>query len=364
MRKMLVAGGVLACGLGLFTGNGVAQTPAPAPAPAAPPAATPEPSAAEYASRPVALIYGNVPVTRQQLGEFLIARGGADKIDLLVNKLIIEHECKKRNITVTPQEMEAALMEDLEGLSASGGVIAKADFVKAILPRYGKTLYEWMEDVVKPRLLLGKMCRDRVKIEDADLKVQFEREFGEKRKVQIIMWPLGDDLKTIDKMYGKLRDSQAEFDSAARAQANPSLAATAGYIKPISRHLYANDKIVEEVAFQLKPGEVSQVLKTTQGFLVMKLHEVLPADATAKFEQHQPRLHKQAFDEKMAQEIPKLFAELKKDAVPKPLFDGPAEWRFNAAPVTPVSGTALQGVAPKPTQPPAPVETATPMPMK
>lgn len=324
---------LLACGVaGLLAGTARAADPAPAPAA----------SPADYAARPVAYIYGNVPVTVQHLGEFLIARGGADKLDLLVNKMIIEQECKKRGVSVTPQEMEAALMEDLDGLN-----VKKGDFVKVVLPRYGKTLYEWMEDVIKPRLLLSKMCRDRVAIDENDLKVQFEREYGEKRKVQIIMWPLGDDLKAIEKEYGKIRGSQEEFDRAARGMANPALAASAGYIKPISRHLYAQDKIVEEVAFQLRPGEVSQILKTTQGFLVMKLHEVIPPDAAAKFEDHKARLHKQAFEEKMSQEIPKFFAELKQAAAPKTIFDGPAEWRFDTG-VRQASDTVLQGVAPTP----------------
>ena len=34
----------------------------------------------------VACIYGNVPVTREELGEFLIARGGYEKVELVVNK--------------------------------------------------------------------------------------------------------------------------------------------------------------------------------------------------------------------------------------------------------------------------------------
>src|SRR5689334_8146630 len=41
-----------------------------------------------------------VPVTREELGEFLIARGGHEKLDLLVNKKIIQIEAARRNVTV------------------------------------------------------------------------------------------------------------------------------------------------------------------------------------------------------------------------------------------------------------------------
>jgi hypothetical protein len=338
--RTLAACAAVACAVGV-----IAHARGQQPTPAAPPA--PAPAAADF-NRPVAYIYKNVPVTRAEFGEFLMARGGVDKLELFVNKKIIEHECAKRGVNVTKEEMEAALLEDLAGLS-----IKKADFVKLVLPRYGKTLYEWMEDVIRPRLLLAKLCKDRVQVSDEDLKQQFEREYGEKRRVQIVMWPKGDDLKTIEKEYAKLRTSQDEFDRAARGQANPSLAASAGHIKPIARHSYTyetpteKDTAIEEMAFKLKVGEVSEVIGTSQGYVVMKLHEVIPPDAKVKFEDVKERLRKQAYEEKMSREIPKYFAELKKAAEPNFIFTGPELWKVLAGPdrnpenvLQGVSGTA------------------------
>jgi hypothetical protein len=328
-----------AAGLGLFAAAAAAQQPAPQ--------ARPGPTPAELAATPVGFIYGNVPITRQDLGEFLIARGGTDKLELLVNKMIIEHECRKRGVTVTAQEMEAALLSDVEGLS-----IKKADFVKVVLPRYGKTLYEWMEDVIKPRLLLTKLCSHRVKLDKADLDKQFEREYGEKRRVQIIMWPKGDDLKAIEREYAKIRSSQEEFDRAARAMANPSLAAAGGHIKPISRHVYAEDPKIEKMAFELKPGEVSQIIQTSQGYVVMKLHEIIPPNATVKREDVMVKLEKQAMEEKLTEEIPKCFAELKTAAQPKLLLDGPPLWKTDAAPGRPIEDVMRgPGTAAPPQQP-------------
>ena len=328
-----------AVGLGLFAGAAAAQQPAGAPQ------ARPGPTPAELAATPVAFIYGNVPITRQDLGEFLIARGGTDKLELLINKMIIEHECRKRGVTVTTQEMEAALMADLEGLS-----VKKADFVKVVLPRYGKTLYEWMEDVIKPRLLLTRLCSHRVKIDQADLDKQFEREYGEKRRVQIIMWPKGDDLKAIQEVYGKIRGNQQEFDSAARGQANPQLAAATGRIQPIARHVYAEDPIVVKTAFELKPGELSGVLTTSQGYVVMKLHEIIPPNTSVKREDVIARLEKQAREEKLTEEIPKCFAELKTAAQPKALLDGPPLWKTDVAPGRSVEDV-LRGPGTAPQQP-------------
>src|SRR5690242_12081986 len=64
----------------------------PAPAPLAPAAQAAPPSApvagapSDYTQRTVAFLYGSMGITREQLGEYLIARFGPDKVLNLVNK--------------------------------------------------------------------------------------------------------------------------------------------------------------------------------------------------------------------------------------------------------------------------------------
>src|SRR5438105_1915867 len=115
--------GLLALGtVGYFVGrHGIlarATAVPPPPAPAGAPVATPAPmpGTSDYSRRAVAYIYGNLMVSREDLGEYLIARFGADKLDMLVNKLIIEHACKERGITVTAAEIDAALKDYLAEL--------------------------------------------------------------------------------------------------------------------------------------------------------------------------------------------------------------------------------------------------------
>jgi len=316
-RLWSVTAGLLVAGVGLSA----AQQPSPQPPVASPPAADP--------TKVVAYIYGTVPVTQEAFGKYLMDRGGADKLELFVNKLIIETEARKRNVTVTDLEMKAALDEDIAGVSAGGAAVSRQDFVKIVLAKHDKTFYEWMEDIVRPRLLLQKMCYDRVKakVTEAELKKQFDRRYGEQRLVQIIMYPLGDPLKVIQEQYAKYRNDPVEFDSAARAQANPGLAASKGLIKPVTRHLIAEDKIVEDTAFKLKKGEVSEVIQTRQGYIVMKMVEAIPANAKADFAKERPVMEKAAFDELLLAEIPAFFAELKKAANVTTTYQPPAEWR-------------------------------------
>jgi hypothetical protein len=271
--------------------------------------------------RVVAYIYGNIPVTREELGEFLIARGGAEKLELLVNKKIIEVEAARRNITVTATEVEAALNDDLKGLSVS-----KDDFVKHVLPRYGKTLYEWTEDVIKPRLMLSKMCRDQVKITDEDLRKAFENRYGEKRQAKVICWNASDK-KAALRQWEEARKGDVEFDRVARTQADPNLAASCGLVAPVGRYAYAEiegqNDAVEKALFSLKVGEMSQLFDTPAGVMCVKLVAIIPPDTTVTLDQVRANLERELFDAKMNITIPKFFKQLKETAQPNLLLKGP-----------------------------------------
>lgn len=269
----------------------------------------------------IAMIYGNIPVTREDLGEFLIARGGYEKVELVVNKRIIEIEAANRNITVTPNEVRAGLEDDIRGLG-----ISLDDFKKHVLPRYGKTLYEWTEDVIKPRLMLGKMCRDRVKVTEEDLKRIFENRYGEKRQAKIIRWP-EKELRAAQHDWDMARKGDTEFDSVARRQADPSLAAAAGQTQPVGRNAFEESEgkqdEIERVLFSLKVGEISQLFQTKAGIMCVKCVAIIPPDPNVKLEQVKTTLEKEVHDRKLSQEVPKYFTELKKRADPKVFLKGP-----------------------------------------
>ena len=268
--------------------------------------------------RVVAYIYGNIPVTREDLGEFLIARGGHEKLELLVNKKIILVEAQKRNVTVTWTEVEAGLNDDLRGMN-----IPLQDFQKHVLPRYNKSLFEWTEDVIKPRILLGKMCRERVKVSEEELKRAFDNRHGERRQAKVICWNK-EDLRAAQKQWDEARQGDVEFDRIARLQPDPSIAASAGLIAPIGQFPDVKDDVCTKVLFSLKQGEISQLFQTPAGIMCMKCVAIIPPDANMKLEgKVREVFEKEVYDKLLATEIPKFFQECKKTANPDLLLKGP-----------------------------------------
>src|SRR5438132_1471201 len=166
---------------------------------------------ADYSRRPVAFIFENIPITREELGEYLILRLGNDRLKNLINKRIIDHIAHQRGLNVTATEINASLQADAAAL----GVTAK-EFTDQILKRYNKTLYEWKEDVIRPRLIMEKMCRARVAVTQQDIAEAYDAKYGEKVDCRIIMWPKGEKRNVLNQIWPRIRTSEQEFDNAAR----------------------------------------------------------------------------------------------------------------------------------------------------
>ncbi len=376
-RRRLVRGlalaGVAAAGyvFGITSDRAVAQ-PVPGTLPPAmqpvPPGgavrsgALPQPQA-QADRRVVAYVYGNTPIYREELGDYLIARGGAEKLELLVNKRIMEIEAARRNITVTAVEVQAALDDVLRGLG-----ISKADFEKHLLPQRGKTLFEYVEDFIKPELILGKMCRDQVKVTDEEVRKLFENRYGERREAKIICWSR-DDLKVAQKQWNEARKSDEDFDRIAKMQADPNLAAACGRIKPLGRYPEAEDDIVVKTLYSMKLGEISGILDVPAGLMCVKYTAAVPAESGKAFDAAMKEsLHKELFSKRLNQEIGKCFQEMKAKASPNLILRGtPSEAAFREGVENIVNQAGGEGLVKPaggvpPTRQPAPASPMAPKP--
>jgi len=264
----------------------------------------------EYSQRVVAYINDTIPITREEFGEYLIVRLGTDRLSNFVNRRIIELACKEKGIEVTTAEVEADFAETIKSLKTT-----VRDFEAKILKPHNKTLYEWKEDAVRPRLMLSKLCRDRVHVTEEDISKGYEAYYGDKVDCRLIMWPKNERAIAM-KMHPLIHDSESEFDRVARSQASPTLAAVGGKIEPIGKHTAGNPEL-EKAAFSLQPGELSQLIETPEGFVVLKCVRRIPPQVEMKLEDAREKLAKEAFDRKLQQEIPKCFQELHDKAHPQ-----------------------------------------------
>ena len=321
--------------LGHLTGGGAttAQTP---PASGVKQASASIPAPANE-KRVVAYIYGNIPLYREDFGEFLIARKGAERFELYINKMIIEHAAVKRGITVTDAEIEALIETD------RGQQFKREDFEKIVQQQYGSSLYEWKSDVIRPRIILSKMGQERmasVKIDEADIKKEYETRHGRCIKVKIIKWQKAD-LAIATAAFEKLRNNPEEFDRAACKQIDPSLAANGGIVKPFSRGS-TKDEVLEAAAFLMKEGDYSPIVKTGGCLLMMRCvgYEEGPA---GNFEAEKAAIEQMLRGKRLDSEVVEILKALRKEADPKDFFTPPklTDTDLKAATENELKGTGL-----------------------
>jgi parvulin-like peptidyl-prolyl isomerase len=264
----------------------------------------------------VAYYGGTTPVTREELGEFLIARYGLEKLELMVNRRIIDKECQAKGVVVTAAEVEKAFDADLVPLKMD-----RKTFAKDLLSKWNKNVYEWKEDVVRVRLLLTKLCQGRVKVTEEDVRQAFEAYHGEKVQCRMILWP-ADQAKFALAEYARIRDSEEEFDKKARSQPSSSLAATGGRLPPLGRHMFG-DEALEQEAFKLHPGEVSTLVGTPQGQVVLKCDLRVPAETNVKLEAERAKLVPEISAKKVQQEMLVVFKGLREKANPRLMLKDP-----------------------------------------
>jgi hypothetical protein len=301
----------------------------------------------DYQRRQVATIFNNIPITREDLGEYLIARFGLQRVEFLVNRRIVEHACQAKGITVSAAEIEYQFQKDLE--SFGGKKLTQNDFVNQILRRFNKTLYEWKEDVIRPKLMLTKLARPRVQVTEEDLKKLFEAKYGDKRECRMIVFPPGTDQTKMQELWTKVSKSEDEFREAARNQFVPNLAANGGKLPyPIHRH-FADGKEVEKEAFSLKEGEVSGLMQLPdKSWIILKCDKHLPPDTTKSMAHERLALQNEVREMKLQQEAQLVFQELQKTAAPKVHLRDPMADQLRNSEVRPVS------YAPRSTPPPLP----------
>jgi len=77
-----------------------------------------------------------------------------------------------------------------------------------------------------------------------------------------------------------------------------------------------NDELEREV-FALQPGEVTRLIDTPEGIVMVRCDRRIPANPEAKLEEQRTWLEQEVLTRKVQAEVPRVFVELSKQADPR-----------------------------------------------
>ena len=295
---------------------------APAAQPAAPPSETagrpqelgeprPAPTLAEVVPGVVASVNG-VQLKREQLAALAIGMYGRQVLESLISQEVVRQEAKGQGISVPHEEVEAYVKmrveEQMDNIAKRLRCKDLAELDKVLSVR-GLSVEELRADAeislrrfVGPELLARKLLRRTIEVTDADVSAEFESRHGPKAKVlQIVVQSRPEAEEIIKKLSGG-----ADFAKLAQELSVDRVSRrVGGEIPPLPRN-----STLGQVAFRLKPGEVSEAIEGTGGkFHVIRLQEILPA-GDVKFDDVKQSLREDIINQRVERQQVTWLSEL------------------------------------------------------
>jgi parvulin-like peptidyl-prolyl isomerase len=277
--------------------------------------APPPPSAATAPKKnPVAAIVNNEPITREELADECLLHYGAEVLESIVNRKLIESGCVKRNIVISDQQVDA----EIEHMARKFQV-GKDQWLKLLEKERGISPERYAQDIVWPTLALRELARDKIQITRQELDKAFESEFGPAVKVRLIAV---EDAAKARRVHAEAVAKPEEFGALAKKHSqDPNSASAYGLIQPIRRHM--GDAKLEAAAFALKKGEISPIVIVGNLHVFVKCEEQIPPAAGLDRAKVEPHLVDALRERKLRAAANDVFKALQAEAVVENVYNEP-----------------------------------------
>jgi len=193
-------------------------------------------------------------VTEKEFYAELEKQHGREVLERLITEKIILQEASKKNITVTDKEIEEE-MARIKGMFPT-----EQEFINAVKQYYGMSV-----DMLRQRIKLDKLAN---KVRTADIKVsdaEMSKFLGERRYLRHILVREESEAKAIQAL---LKDNGDFAQLAKQRSTDPGSKSRGGLLGFVKKGDMVPD--FEKVAFALKEGETSSIVKTPYGYHLIR----------------------------------------------------------------------------------------------
>ncbi|MDR3181554.1 MAG: peptidylprolyl isomerase [Planctomycetaceae bacterium] len=213
-------------------------------------------------------------ITKKQLADECLLLYGQTELQDLISKTLIEDECQRKKIQITPAEIDAEIVR-----TANTFKLSSAEFLQLLEDRRGMSAEEYRLDTVWRVLALSKLAGPRLRISEKEVYEAYESKFGPAIQVrQLVLASKAEADKTVQ----ELRQQPDTFATVVKNRSIDSVSqAYGGLIQPVRR--FTLPTAAEQVIFALKPGEISNPVEMFAGqFVIFKCEQPIPAQDVDK----------------------------------------------------------------------------------
>lgn len=245
-------------------------------------------------------------------------------LDQLVADKLMDWQLKEQHVEVTDQEVDGAA----ENLKTQNGLDDKK--LEQALKEQGMTIASWKNDVLRKQLARLKLIRSKVetkiKISDDDVKSEYQklvRLQGDDSELRarhiLIRVEAGATPEQVEqarlkaqKIAEEARKPDVDFAELAKQKGEGASAAEGGDLGYFRRGVMLAD--FERAAFALKPGEVSDPVRTDFGWHIIKLEDRRTVPIKT-YEEMQPAIREKLRSAQLEKASDAYIQELKQTAV-------------------------------------------------
>jgi parvulin-like peptidyl-prolyl isomerase len=206
----------------------------------------------------------------QELVEPLVDVHGLLLAEMLVADQVVAQEAAVRGIAVTDQDIADENTRSLRGLFGEQVKPDQRDRVlDELLRSRGLTRRIW-DSTMRRNALLRKMVSSQVAVNDAMLKTEFARVYGEKVQVGHIQLPT---LNEAQKVQALLKEGKEFGELARRYSTNSATAKDGGMLGTFTRDSVSLPQAMRDAAFAAREGEVTGVVNVGDSYHLLKVHK-------------------------------------------------------------------------------------------
>lgn len=236
---------------------------------------------------PVATVNGRA-IHRQRMVELLMRSRGAELLEQFVVLEAAEGLAAQRNLSVSESDVAAEYERALRELTANQGAAgggafnrAAAESILMSVLTQRKVSHEEFMLGMRRNALLRRLANEEQVVTDAQVRAEFERQYGARARVSVVRVPTMNDVARFrEQLANHPRIPNAPASSGDGGQ--PTLAVESW--GPFSAEDAEVPAIVRTAAFTLQPGQVSDALRLADGLVLIRLEGLQAGRSEVSFE--------------------------------------------------------------------------------
>jgi parvulin-like peptidyl-prolyl isomerase len=286
-------------------------------------------------SRPqhdVMAVVNGQDIRRDALAAACAERFGEEVLEGLVNKRLILHHCRNRQVDVTEPEIDAEIDR-----MAARFKIGRQQWLEMLERERGVNVQQYKRDILWPTLALRKLAAKDLEVNEQQIEQAYQAQFGPSVQCRLIVV---NERNLAEQLHRQLSQNSEDFARLAMQHSvDVNSASIGGLIQPVRR--FVGDPAIERAVFDLQEKQLTPVIPVAQQFAILKCEQHIPP-RNVPLTSVRNELIEQIKEEKLREVAGTLFEQLQKNATIQNVWNQPQLRAANPGVVATVNGDPIR----------------------